>query len=156
MGPDSSEFREIGPHAAEVGRLAMQAIKEAAWLDRFDFAKAGDFDFDRFTSRPSRRFTDVLRAQEAVKQASFTDPDALMGLIGVPSEELRKSADARIDGNADLCFNTIDKPIVAVALKYAEYKVAALNAVLSGATTGGASNTNNRETLLALVAAQDL
>lgn len=156
MGPKSAEFAEVGPHAAEIGAIAAAIIKEAAWLDRFDLVQEGDFDFDRFTTRPSHRFTDVATAEEAIKQASFTDEGSLLGLIGVPAEDLRKTAGARIDTSSNMWFNTIDKPILAVALKYAEYKVAALNAALGGASGAGASNTNNRDTLLALVAAQDL
>lgn len=157
MGPKSAEYAEVGPRAAEVGRLAVSAIKEAAWLDRFDFAGACDFDIDRFTSRPSRRFTDVAYADAAVKQASLTDAGNLLSLVADERVAV-KSAGVRIDANADFCFNTVDKPILVTALKYAEYKVAALNAALNGAAQGGASksNTNNRETLLALVAAQDL
>lgn len=156
MGPKSAEYTEVGPHAAEIGRIAAQAIKEAAWLDRFDFAAAGDFDIDRFTSRPSRRFTDVAVADAVVKQASFTDRDNLLDLVSESAAAPVKMAHVHIDANGVLCFNTIDKPILATALKYAEYKVAALNAALNGAAQSGASNTYNRETLLALVAAQDL
>ena len=161
MGPKSAEYAEVGPHAAEIGRLAMQAIKEAAWLGRFDFTAAGDFDIDRFTSRPSRRFTDVADADACVKQASFSDSDNVMDLAslavaggGVGKTE--KSASARIDASGNFWFNTVDKPVLATALKYAEYKVAALNAALNGGAQVGTSNTNSREALLALVAAQDL
>lgn len=160
MGSKSAEYAEVGPHAAEIGRLAMQAIKEAAWLGRFDFTAAGDFDIDRFTTRPSRRFTDVANADACVKQASFSDVGNVMDLALLAVAERRtpaeKTAGARIDGARDFCFNTVDKPILATALKYAEYKVAALNAALNGGAQDGASNTNSRETLLALVAAQDL
>lgn len=154
MGPKSAEFAEVGPHADEVGRLAAQAIKEAAWLDRFDFAQAGDFDVDRFTTRPSTRFTEVARAGFAVKSASFGE-DNILDLVAA-SDQVEKTAGDRVDANRGFCFNTVDKPILAVALKYAEYKVAALNAALSGTFGGGASNTRNGEALLALVAAQDL
>lgn len=156
MGPKSAEYAEVGPHSAAIGAIAAAVIKEAAWLDRFDLVQPGDFDFDRFTTRASRRFTDVAAADDVVKRASFTDEDSLMGLIGVPSEDLQKSAGARIDTSSSLWFNTVDKPILAVALKYAEYKVAALNAALGGTAGTGSSNTDNRDTLLALVAAQDL
>lgn len=154
MGPKSAEFAEVGPHADEVGRLAAQAIKEAAWLDRFDFTQAGDFDVDRFTTRPSTRFTEVARAGFAVKSASFGE-DNILDLVAA-SDQVEKTAGDRVDANRGFCFNTVDKPILAVALKYAEYKVAALNAALSGTFGGGASNTRNGEALLALVAAQDL
>ena len=154
MGPKSAEFAEVGPRSAEVGRLAAQAIKEAAWLDRFDFTQAGDFDVDRFTTRPSTRFTEVARAGFAVKRASF-DEDNILDLVAA-SNAVAKTAEDRVDGMNDFCFNTVDKPILAVALKYAEYKVAALNAALSGTFGGGTSNTRNGDALLALVAAQDL
>lgn len=160
MGPKSAEFAEVGPHAAEIGRLAAQAIKEAAWLGRFDFTAAGDFDIDRFTTRPSRRFADVANADVCVKQASFSDEGNVfdLSLRAVEGRKARaeKTAGARIDASRDFCFNTVDKPVLATALKYAEYKVAALNAAFSGEAQAGASNTNSRETLLALVAAQDL
>jgi len=160
MGPKSAEYAEIAPHAAEIGRLAAQAIKEAAWLGRFDFTASGDFDIDRFTSRPSRRFTDVANADACVKQASFSSEGnvmdlALLAVADRPAAS-EKTAGARIDASRDFCFNTVDKPVLATALKYAEYKVAALNAALNGGAQDGASNTNSRETLLALVAAQDL
>jgi outer membrane usher protein FimD/PapC len=67
-----------------------------------------------------------------------------------------EAAGARIDGSPSFWFNTDGKPVLATALKYAEYKVAALNAALNGGAQVGTSNTNNREALLALVAAQDL
>ena len=160
MGSKSAEYAEVAPHAAEIGRLAVQAIKEAAWLGRFDFTAAGDFDIDRFTSRPSRRFTDVANADACVKQASFSSEGnvmdlALLAVADRPAAS-EKTAGARIDASRDFCFNTVDKPILATALKYAEYKVAALNAAFNGGAQDGASNTNSRETLLALVAAQDL
>lgn len=154
MGSKSAEFAEVGPRSAEVGRLAAQAIKEAAWLDRFDFTQAGDFDVDRFTTRPSTRFAEVARAGFAVKRASF-DEDNILDLVAA-SNAVEKTAEDRVDGMNDFCFNTVDKPILAVALKYAEYKVAALNAALSGTFGGGTSNTRNGDALLALVAAQDL
>lgn len=166
MGPKSAEYAEVGPHAAEIGRLAAQAIKEAAWLGRFDFAAAADFDIDRFTSRPSRRFTDVARAGACVKQASFMDDGNVMDLAllaavrrpesGGAVSKAAEAAGARIDGSPGFWFNTDGKPVLATALKYAEYKVAALNAALNGGAQVGTSNTNNREALLALVAAQDL
>lgn len=160
MGPKSAEYAEVGTHAGYIGRLAAQAIKEAAWLGRFDFTVPGDFDIDRFTSRPSRRFTDVANADACVKQASFTDDGNILGLAlladGMRRSGSEKTAGAHIDASADFCFNTVDKPILATALKYAEYKVAALNAALNGGAQAGASNTNSREALLALVAAQDL
>ena len=160
MGSKSAEYAEVAPHAAEIGRLAVQAIKEAAWLGRFDFTAAGDFDIDRFTSRPSRRFTDVANADACVKQASFSSEGNVMDLallaVAARPAASAKTAGARIDASRDFCFNTVDKPILATALKYAEYKVAALNAALNGGAQDGASNTNSRETLLALVAAQDL
>ena len=154
MGPKSAEYVEVGPRAAQVGRLAAQAIKEAAWLGRFDFTGASDFDVDRFTTRPSRRFSEVAAADACVKQASFTSQDVLNDLI-VSAGDLQKVADAHIDDARELCFNTIDKPILATALKYAEYKVSTLTAAFNGAAQVGASNTN-RDALLALVAAQDL
>lgn len=154
MGPKSAEYAEVGPRAAEVGRLAAQAIKEAAWLGRFDFTGASDFDVDRFTTRPSRRFSEVAAADACVKQASFTSQDVFNDLI-VSAGDFQKVAGAHIDGARELCFNTIDKPILATALKYAEYKVSTLTAALNGGAQVGASNTN-RDALLALVAAQDL
>lgn len=160
MGPKSAEYAEVGPHAAEIGRLAAQAIKEAAWLGRFDFTAAGDFDIDRFTTRPSRRFSDVAAADECIKRASFSDEACVVDLVACSQGEAvrrpEKSAEARIDARGDFWFNTVDKPVLATALKYAEYKVAALNAAFNGGAQGGASNTNSRESLLALVAAQDL
>ena len=158
MGPKSAEYAEVGPRAAEVGRIAAQVIKEAAWYDRFDIAHGTDFDIDRFTTRASRRFTDVALADVAVKSASFGE-DNVMDLVAASdyvSKKSEKTGGDHIDGNRDLWLNTVDKPILAVALKYAEYKVAALNAAFSGASQSGASNTNTREALLALVAAQDL
>lgn len=155
MGPKSAEYAEIGRHAATVGKLAAQIIKDAAWLDRFDLTSAGDFDVDRFTSRPSTRFAEVASADAYVKSASF-DQDNVIDLTAEAAVTVReKTADAHIDTTGDLCFNTIDKPILAVALKYAEYKVSALNNVFSGAAQTGELNTN-RDALLALVAAQDL
>jgi len=156
MGPNSSEYAQVCHHAHEIGRLAAQAIKEAAWLGRFDFVNGHDFDIDRFTSRPSRRFTDVAAADACVKQASFTDGDTVSDLVVRACAGEKKVADAHIDETVDLCFNTLDKPILATALKYAEYKVSALNAVLNGGAQSGASDTNTRDALLALVAAQDL
>ena len=160
MGSKSAEYAEIGPHAAEIGRIAAQAVKEAAWLGRFDFASAGDFDIDRFTSRPSRRFTDVANADACVKQASFSDYGNVADLALLAAVHniapVEKTAGAHIDTAGDFCFNNVDKPILATALKYAEYKVAALNAALNGGAQDGTSNTNSREALLALVAAQDL
>ena len=158
MGPKSAEYAEVGPRAAEVGRITAQIIKEAAWYDRFDIAHGTDFDIDRFTTRASRRFTDVALADVAVKSASFGE-DNVMDLVAASdyvSKKSEKTGEDHIDGNRDLWLNTVDKPILAVALKYAEYKVAALNAAFSGASQSGASNTNTREALLALVAAQDL
>lgn len=156
MGAKSTEYAEVGPRAAEVGRIAAQAIKDAAWLGRFDFVSAGDFDVDCFTSRPSRRFTDVAAADSCVKQASFTDRQNVSDLVVRACAGEEKIAGARIDGMTNLCFNTLDKPILATALKYAEYKVATLNSLLNGGAQDGASDTNTREALLALVAAQDL
>jgi hypothetical protein len=159
MGPKSAEYAEVGPHAAEIGRLAAQAIKEAAWLGRFDFTAAGDFDIDRFTTRPSRRFSDVAAADACVKQASFSDTDNIMDLASLAvamSQPRQKTAGAHVDTGRDFCFNNVDKPILATALKYAEYKVSALNAVLNGGVQSGTSDTNTRDALLALVAAQDL
>ena len=155
MGPKSAEYAEVGPHAAEIGRMAAQAIKEAAWLGKFDFAFAGDFDVDRFTARPSRRFDEVARADACVKQASFTDEANVADLVLRGGCGVKKAAEGRIDGSRNFCFNTVDKPVLATALKYAEYKVAALNNALGG-WFSGASDTNNGEALLALVAAQDL
>ena len=157
MGPKSAEYAALRPRAADIGRLAAQAIKEAAWMGRFDFTGAGDFDIDRFTTRPSRRFTDVACADECVKSASLADRDNVLGLaVRAFGGDSEKSASARIDGTHDFCFNTVDKPILATALKYAEYKVAALNALLNGGAQSGAPDTDTRESLLALVAAQDL
>ena len=155
MGPKSAEYAEVGPHADQVGAVAREIIKESAWLDRFDLTSAGDFDFDRFTERPSRRFSDVASASIAVKSASLHE-DNYLDLIAEGRTETVKTAGARIDTSTGMWFNTVDKPILATALKYAEYKVAALNAVLSGEALTCASNTENRDTLLALVAAQDL
>ena len=155
MGPKSAEYAVIGPHAAEIGAIAREVVKEAAWLDRFDLTSAGDFDCDRFTSRASRRFTDVAKADIAVKSASLHE-DNYIDLIAAGAPETQKTEGARIDTSGKMWFNTVDKPILAVALKYAEYKVAALNAALNGAASGGLTNTNNRDALLALVAAQDL
>lgn len=155
MGPKSAEYAEVGPHADQVGAVAREIIKESAWLDRFDLTSAGDFDFDRFTERPSRRFSDVASASIAVKSASLHE-DNYLDLIAEGRTEPVKTAGARIDTSTGMWFNTVDKPILATALKYAEYKVAALNAVLSGEALTCASNTENRDTLLALVAAQDL
>lgn len=156
MGPKSAEFAEVGPHAKEIGAIASQIIKETAWLDRFDVVSAGDFDCDRFTSRPSRRFAEVASADCAVKSASLADGN-MIDLIaaGDSPEAVEKIAGERLDGSSELWLNTLDKPILAVAVKYAEYKVAALNNALHG-TLDGASNTNTRDALLALVAAQDL
>ena len=155
MGPKSAEYAEVGPRSAEIGAIAREIVKEAAWLDRFDLTSGGDFDCDRFTSRASRRFTDVAKADIAVKSASFSS-DNILDLIAECGLETKKTAGAHIDTSDKMWFNTLDKPILAVALKYAEYKVAALNAALNGAASGGVPNTDNREALLALVAAQDL
>ena len=155
MGAKSAEYAEVGPHAAKIGHIAAQAIKDAAWLGRFDFVGASDFDVDCFTSRPSRRFADVAAADACVKQASFTDTDNINALI-VGSGDLKKVASEHIDETQTFCFNTLDKPILATALKYAEYKVSTLTAALNGGAQDGKLNTNTREALLALVAAQDL
>lgn len=155
MGPKSAEYAEVGPRSAEIGAIAREIVKEAAWLDRFDLTSGGDFDCDRFTSRASRRFTDVAKADLAVKSASFS-ADNILDLIAECGLETQKTAGAHIDTSDKMWFNTLDKPMLAVALKYAEYKVAALNAALNGAASGGVPNTDNREALLALVAAQDL
>ncbi len=156
MGPGSSEYAAVGRFADAVGSLASQAVKEAAWLDRFDLASPGVFDCDRFTSRPSRRFQEVAEAAEAVKAASFTD-GANVGRLVADRGPSEKRAAARVDGGREICFNSISKPVLAVALKYAEYKVSALNAALNGATDAGwRSQYGSRDSLLALVAAQDL
>lgn len=156
MGPGSSEYAAVGMFAGAVGNLASQAIKEAAWLDRFDLAAPGDFDCDRFTSRPSRRFQEVAEAAEAVKSASFTDGENVARLVverGMPE----KRAAAHVDGGREICFNAVSKPVLALALKYAEYKVSALNAAINGAADAGwRSKYGSRDSLLALVAAQDL
>jgi hypothetical protein len=103
----------------------------------------------------------VANADVCVKQASFSDPDNVMDLAslavaGGGARKTEKTANARIDGSRDFWFNTVDKPVLATALKYAEYKVAALNAALNRGAQADTSNTNSREALLALVAAQDL
>lgn len=156
MGPSSSEYAAVGRHSDAIGRLAAQVIKEAAWLDKFSLASDSAFDVDRFTSRPSRRFTDVAVAGDVVKQASFTDRDNLLRLVSEGACLPVKTAAAHIDTNSNLWLNTLDKPILATALKYAEYKVSALNSMLSGECGLGTSDTNSRDTLVALVAAQDL
>ena len=159
MGAKSAEYVEVGPHAQEIGRMAAQAIKEAAWLGRFDFTGPSDFDVDVFTTRPSRRFSEVAAADLCVKQASFTDEGALSDLAvrGVAERDgMAKTSNEHIDESSNFCFNTVDKPILATALKYAEYKVATLNAILNGGAQDGKLNTNTRDALLALVAAQDL
>lgn len=156
MGPNSSEYAEVRRFSDVVGSLASQAIKEAAWLDRFDLTSQGDFDCDRFTSRPSRRFQEVAEASEAVKEASFTDGANVARLVAERGES-EKRAGAGVDESRGICFNTVSKPVLAVALKYAEYKVSALNAALNGATDAGwRSQYGSRDSLLALVAAQDL
>lgn len=155
MGADSAECADVAPHAGIVGRLAAQAIKEAAWSARFDVTSPGVFDVDGLTARPSRRFTDVARADAVLKRASLSDaniPDLVVGSVCTVSE---KSAACTVDADSNICFTTVERPILATALKYAEYKVSALTAIHGAGRAGWPVNTN-RESLVALVAAQDI
>lgn len=157
MGPGSSEFAEFAPYADSIGALAAQIVKDAAFTGRFDVTSTTAFDCDAFTSRASRRFTDVASADAVLKRASFADAniqDLAAESVCASAEKRAERGKCSFDGRDDIWFTTHARPVLSTAMKYAEYKVSALASLLHGDACRP-YNTNS-DALLALVAVQDV